>query len=200
MPRTRTNGTSAIKLDLRYTYADYRTWPDDERWELIDGKACPLYGMSPAPRPQHQKRVGKLYAQLDAFFEGKACQPFLSPIDVFLSTTKESLEDADRVVQPDLLVVCDPTKVTDEGIIGAPDFIIEILSPGTADRDLTEKPMLYEEHGVREYWIVNPETLEVFIYRMNGGSYGLPGVADLGQATGVSIFPGLSLTVRKEDR
>ncbi|MEI6385703.1 MAG: Uma2 family endonuclease [Spirochaetota bacterium] len=199
MPRTRTNGTSAIKPDKHYTYADYKTWPEDERWELIDGKAYPLFGMSPAPRRRHQAFSGRLFSQLDRFFEGKPCSLYDSPIDVFLPEGDEALGDIDKVVQPDLLVVCDRTKLIDEGIRGAPDFIIEILSPGTAMVDQTEKRQLYEKHGVREYWIVNPETFEVLQYRSTAGVYGLPSVADLRQPCPVAIFEGLILKVRAED-
>ena len=184
--------------DAHFTWQDYCTWPDDERWELINGKAYPLIGMSPSPRRRHQALSGRLFGQLDRFFEGKSCQLYDAPMDVFLPMGDQALADIDKVVQPDLFVVCDRSKLIDEGILGAPDFIIEILSPGTAMVDQTEKKALYEQHGVREYWIVNPETLEVFIYRMNEGRYGLPSVADLTLATAVSIFPGLELRVRPE--
>ncbi|MFZ4614727.1 MAG: Uma2 family endonuclease [Rectinemataceae bacterium] len=109
------------------------------------------------------------------------------------------LGDIDKVVQPDLLVVCDRTMLIDEGIRGAPDFIIEILSPGTAMVDQREKRQLYEKHGVREYWIVNPETFEILQYRSTAGVYGLPSVADLRQPCPVAIFEGLTLKVRAED-
>jgi len=157
--------------------------------------------MSPAPRRGHQKLVGALFVQLDAFFADKPCEPYIAPIDVFLPKGDESLADIDRVVQPDLLVVCDPAKLIDEGIRGAPDFIIEILSPGTALYDQTEKRILYEAVGVQEYWIVNPETLEAFIYRRGGegrDGYGLPAVADLSAPTPVGLFQGLRLQARRK--
>ena len=103
------------------------------------------------------------------------------------------------MVQPDAFVVCDKSKLIDEGVKGAPDFIIEILSPSTAMKDQTEKRRLYEEKGVREYWILNPETLELFIYTLKDGRYGLPATADIREPVAVGIFEGLSLTVREED-
>jgi Uma2 family endonuclease len=189
-------GSAAIKADEHYSYRQYRTWPEYERWELIEGTA---YSMSPAPRRKHQRLIGKLFHQIDTFLEGKPCQPYFAPVDVFLTEVDDQLDDIDTVVQPDLFVVCNHAKLLEEGIKGAPDLVIEILSPGTALRDQTEKRDLYEKHGVREYWVVNPDTLEAFIYRLSEGAYGLPGVADLKLPTPVTIFEGLSLKVRKED-
>ena len=197
MRRTATLGGAEVRPDEHYSYRQYKTWPDGERWELIEGSP---YAMSPAPRRRHQRIIGKIFAQLEAYFEGKECQAYLSPIDVFLSEAGDELDDTDTVVQPDLLVVCDPSKLVDEGIKGAPDLILEIASPSTAMRDQTEKRDLYERHGVREYWVINPETLEVLVYRLaTEGAYGLPIVVDLRKPCETAIFPGLALKVRKED-
>lgn len=190
-------GTSALKHPDRYTYRDYKSWPDDERWELIDGAA---YDMSPAPRWLHQTILGAVFTQLNLFFSGKPCRPNIAPIDVFLADEGESIDDAKDVVQPDLLVVCDRSKIVDRGVVGAPDFIIEILSPSTAMKDQTEKRKLYEKKGVREYWILNPDTFELFIYTWKEvGTYGLPSVADIRTPVPVGIFDGLELQVREED-
>jgi Uma2 family endonuclease len=190
-------GTSALKRPEGYTYADYKQWPEDERWELIYGEA---WSMSPAPRRKHQGQVIQIAAQLDQFFSGKPCRPHIAPVDVFLLQEGEEAEAAKTVVQPDAFVVCDPGKLTDEGVIGAPDFIIEVLSPATAMKDQTEKRLLYEAQGVREYWIINPDTFELFIYTLKENrKYGLPEVADLREAVPVRIFEGLSLKVRPED-
>jgi Uma2 family endonuclease len=190
-------GTSALKHPDRYTYRDRLNWPDDERWELIDGVA---YDMSPAPRWLHQAILTQLSSQLDTHFSGKLCRPSIAPVDVFLVDEGESIDDAKHVVQPDLLVVCDRDKIVDQGVVGAPDFIIEILSPGTAMKDQTEKRKLYEAKGVREYWIINPDTLELFIYTLKqDGVYGLPSVADIRTPVGVEIFEGLFLQVREGD-
>ncbi len=190
-------GTNPVQRSGRYTYGDYREWPADERWELIDGVA---YNMSPAPRRIHQSFLMQIAAQLDRFFTGKPCRPHIAPVDVFLTGGDEAIDDVETVVQPDAFVVCDPAKLVKEGVRGAPDFIIEVLSPATAMKDQTEKRKLYEMRQVGEYWIINPDTFEVFIYTLkDDGQYGLPAVADLRQGAEVSIFAGLRLTVRPED-
>lgn len=172
-------GTHPLKSDRPFTYDDYKSWPDTERWELINGEA---YSMSPAPRRIHQSLVIQFAGQLDTWFAGKPCRPYMAPADVFLPEGDEALSDIEHIVQPDAFVVCDKTKLIDEGILGAPDFIIEVLSQSTAMKDQTEKRGLYESRGVREYWIVNPDTLEVFMYLLRGDQYGLPSVADLREA------------------
>jgi Uma2 family endonuclease len=103
------------------------------------------------------------------------------------------------VLQPDLMVVCDPDKLIDEGIRGAPDLIIEVLSPGTAMHDQTGKRDVYEKHGVREYWVVNPHTFEVLVYRLKDAVFGLPVPASLNSPIPVGLFPGLSLSAKKSE-
>lgn len=128
MDATIPSSTSPRKSERPFTYRDYRSWPEDERWELIDGVA---YAMSPAPRLLHQSLLGGLFAQIYSFFDGKPCRP-IAPIDVFLPAGDEALGDIEHVVQPDAFLVCDKSKLIDEGVLGAPDFIIEVLSPNTA--------------------------------------------------------------------
>jgi Uma2 family endonuclease len=152
----------ANQQQARYTVADYLNWPDDERWELIAGE---VYNMSPAPTVKHQSIVGDFYNQLKQQLKGKSCVPYVAPLDVVLS-------DND-VVQPDVLVVCDPAKITEENIQGAPDLVVEVLSPGTALKDMREKKALYERSGVREYVVIDP--LEEYVQRFclqNDGHYG----------------------------
>ncbi len=146
-------GLPARKLEQHFTYRDYRQWPDDERWELIDGVA---YAMS-SPTLNHQGisnfLAGEFYLQL----KGKGCQSFAAPLDVFLPPIHQMDEDdVDTVVQPDLLVVCDPEKLRSNGVWGAPDLVVEILSPSTSRKDQHEKYSLYERSGVKEYWVVDP--------------------------------------------
>lgn len=149
-------------LISRYTVADYLTWPDDERWELIDGVA---YSMAPAPTVKHQGIAGRFYSRLEQRLSGKTCRPFIAPVDVVLSES--------NVVQPDVFVVCDPAKITDKNIQGAPDLVVEVLSPATATRDLREKKALYMSAGVREYLIVDPLELYVQRFRLDdNGHYG----------------------------
>jgi len=149
----------------RYTYKDYIEWSDDERWELIDGIP---YLMTPAPSPKHQEILGELFRLISNFLVGKTCKPYLAPFDVRLFPN-EHRTDRD-LVQPDLTVICDPNKITSYGCEGAPDFIIEILSPSTAKKDKGVKKRLYERAGVKEYWIVDPlhHTIEVYLLNQEG--------------------------------
>lgn len=139
--------------DERWTYADYSRWPEDERWELIEGQA---WSMSPAPLLRHQRIARKLFTRLANLLEGKTCEVFIAPFDILLPSGDEDDEDVETVVQPDIAVYCDRSRLTERGGRGAPDLVIEILSPSTAKRDLNDKFRLYEKHGVREYWVVDP--------------------------------------------
>jgi len=147
------------KQDTLFTWTDYRTWPDDERWELIAGVA---YAMAPAPSTKHQSVGARLYSRLERGLEGKPCKPFIAPTDVKLS-------DLD-VVQPDILVVCDSARITPTHIEGAPEVVIEVLSPATAAKDLRQKKTLYERAGVREYLVIDP--LEEYAIRFLLGTGG----------------------------
>jgi Uma2 family endonuclease len=149
----------ADKRDAVFTWADYRSWPDEERWEIIGGVA---YAMSPAPSTKHQSVGARMYSRLERGLEGKPCRPFIAPTDVKLS-------DRD-VVQPDILVVCDPARITPTHIEGAPDVVIEVLSPATSAKDLRQKKALYERAGVREYLVVDP--LEHYAIRFLLGADG----------------------------
>ncbi|WP_365305251.1 Uma2 family endonuclease [uncultured Thiodictyon sp.] len=131
----------------RFTYGDYRRWPDDERWELIDGEA---YNMCPAPTRIHQELVLEIAAQVHAFLRGGPCKVYVAPFDVRLPKADEADERVDTVVQPDIAVICDPGKLDDAGCRGAPDWIVEVLSPCTAAKDQREKRDAYERVGVRE--------------------------------------------------
>jgi Uma2 family endonuclease len=133
------------KEEQRFTWQDYLSWPDDERWELIAGVA---YSPSPTPTIKHQSVAARLYSRLERALAGKACSAFIAPTDVRLS-------DLD-VVQPDILVVCDRSKITPSYIEGAPDVVVEVLSPATAVKDQREKKALYERFGVAEYVVVHP--------------------------------------------
>jgi Uma2 family endonuclease len=148
----------------RFTYGDYRRWSDDERWELIDGEA---FAMSPAPSRHHQEVLGGLHVQIAQFLRGSACRIYLAPFDVRLPRADERDDDVDTVVQPDLALVCDPAKLDAAGCRGAPDWIVEILSPNTSRRDLVQKRNLYARHGVREYWIVDPMHRTVLMHLLD---------------------------------
>ncbi len=159
--------------EQKYTYADYLTWDDDQRWELIDGEA---YCMSPAPGVRHQKLSVELSRQLANHLKSKPCQVFSAPFDVRLSEHSTSSDNyIETVVQPDLLVVCDKTKLDDRGCNGAPDLVIEILSSSTAAVDFKTKFDLYEKYGVKEYWIVHPAEKTLMVFKLQEhGRYGAP--------------------------
>jgi len=146
-------GNPALAPEERYTYRQYRTWPDSERWELIEGHA---WAMSPAPRSRHQDLVLALGSQLRGFLKGKPCKVFVAPFDVILPAGDETDDEVDTVVQPDIAVFCDKAKLREAGARGAPDIVVEILSPSTSRKDQNEKFNLYEKQGVREYWVVDP--------------------------------------------
>jgi len=161
-----------LSLDLkkRYTYADYLTWLDDQARELINGF---IKIMSPAPRLGHAKVNSNIFWNLGYFIrknKGK-CEVFTAPFDVRFPKKGETADDKiDTVVQPDICVVCDLSKLDDRGCCGAPDMIVEILSPSTTKKDVTEKFALYEESGVKEYWIVYPldKAIQVFLLQEDG--------------------------------
>jgi Uma2 family endonuclease len=186
-------GPLALKREERFTYGDYLTWDDDERWELIDGSP---YNMSPAPTVAHQLILGELYFQFSAWLKDKRCRPYLAPFDVRLPEAGESDDQVETVVQPDLSIICDKLKVDKAGCRGAPDLVVEILSPGTARKDLTVKFARYERAGVREYWIVDPEGKTVRVFMLGpDGRYGRPQAFVDGDSVKVGIFPDLEIAL-----
>ena len=173
-----------------YTYADYQQWPEGERWELIDGEA---YAMSPAPTRTHQAVVVELVRQIANFLEGKPCQVFVAPFDVRLPERNEADDQIETVVQPDIVVVCDESKLDEKGCRGAPDWIIEVLSPSTASKDHVRKKSLYERHGVREYWLVHPTDHVLTRYRLEGKAFGPALIDETEGSTEVEALPGLAI-------
>ena len=170
----------------RFTYADYLQWPDDERWELIDGKA---YAMAPAPTISHQSLVLSIAKQIDEALDGTPCRALIAPVDVLLPASNEASAQATTVVQPDILVVCDPAKLTERNVRGAPDWIIEVLSPASARHDHLTKRALYERAGVREYWLVHPVDRVITFYVLKDGHFGGPEIADMAGERAPTIFP-----------
>ena len=172
----------AHKPAQRYTWADYRTWPADERWELVGGV---VYGMSPSPTSRHQLISSELLVALHAFFRGRACRLFAAPMDVRLS-------DED-VVQPDLLVVCDPKQIARTNIEGPPTLVVEILSPDSVAHDRIRKSALYAAAGVQEYWIVTPWPSVVEVLSFDGRGYRLHRAFGKEDALTSPAFPELKL-------
>ena len=151
------------KKNEYFTYADYYSWETEERYELIDGVA---YLMS-APSMKHQRVLRKLAMKIGNYLEGKKCEMFFAPFDVRLNfDTKDN-----TVVQPDLLVVCDNSQLDDKGCKGAPDFIIEILSPSSGQMDIAIKLGKYLQAEVKEYWVVNPENGTIIVHILDQQKY-----------------------------
>jgi len=171
----------------RYTYTDYCTWDDSERWELIEGVP---YAMSPVPTQAHQGISMELSSQIHNFLKGKTCKVFHAPFDVRLNADDED----DTVVQPDLLVVCDKSKLDGKSCKGAPDLVVEILSPSTARQDRWVKYNLYKDAGVREYWIVDPDTKTVSVNVLGDGIYSAYAYGDTDTAP-VSVLPGCMINL-----
>jgi len=174
----------------RHTYGDYLKWPEDARYELIDGIA---YLMAPAPTLDHQDVAGEIYLQLRQALSGTPCRVFIAPVDVRLPKADEADERIDTVVQPDVLLVCDPARLDRRGVRGAPDLVVEVLSPTTASHDHQRKRGVYERGGVREYWMVHPIDRMLMIYRLQDGAFGKPDVQELAGETAVGILPGVAI-------
>lgn len=193
--------TDIEQLDLskRYTYADYLTWQFDEMVELIRGK---VFRMSPALNEAHQWVSINLLQEILPFFKGRDCRVYHAPFDVRLPLPpqKQKGDKLDTVVQPDICVVCDLNKLDSSGCTGAPDWIIEILSKGTASKDLNEKFDLYQHAGVKEYWIVHPHEATVLAYRMNDqGTYEALRATPFSseEKVAVGVFPGFEVDLKE---
>lgn len=176
---------------LHHTYADYLTWSDDERIELINGFA--YVREPPAPSRSHQELVGELYHQVRLALEGKGCRAYVAPFDVRLPKHGEADDQIDTVVQPDVLVVCDLEKLDERGMRGSPDWIAEVLSPSTSGHDQIVKLPIYEQAGVRELWLIHPIDRTLTIHRLEGGRYGRPITLELKGRTAINALPGVSI-------
>lgn len=198
MGKTIITDINQLDLDKTYTLSDYMSWRFREMVELIRGK---VFRMSPAPSSDHAEISGNLFLAIGSYLRSKKCKIYHAPFDVYLfpaGSTNPELEST--VVQPDICVVCDPQKIVKKGCMGAPDWIIEILSPGTAKKDLNEKFKLYEKAGVQEYWIVYPLEQMVHVYTLDEtGTYQAsksnPYIAE--EELGVSIFPELTIDLKE---
>ncbi|WP_078414715.1 Uma2 family endonuclease [Priestia abyssalis] len=174
----------------KVTYAEYVTWSDEQRYEIIDG----IPYMQAAPSRQHQRIVTQLTGELYTFFKGKTCEVYTAPFDVRLSAAED--EEEYQVVQPDISVVCDERKLDDKGCKGAPDLIVEVLSPSTWQRDRIEKLNQYQRHKVREYLLIYPneKIVEQYILEENG-MYGTPHIYNEEDVFRSYIFPEFEITM-----
>jgi len=185
---------SDLDLNGTYTYADYLNWRFEQSVELIKGK---IFKMSPAPSVKHQRISSRLHIAIGSYFQKTACDIFSAPFDVRLLDVKKSSQankDIYTVVQPDISVICDRSKLDEQGGIGAPDLIIEILSPGNSKKEMKTKYALYEESGVLEYWVVFPseQVLQQFILDEQG-KYTLKNSFAEDEVFYAHIFPELSI-------
>ncbi len=177
-----------------YTYEDYLQWSEDERWEIIDGVA---FAMTPAPMSNHQRVSGELFVSFNQYLKNKPCEVFAAPFDVRLPRAAENDQKATTVVQPDLTVICDKSKIDRRGCLGSPDLIVEISSPSTFHKDIKTKFKRYEEARVKEYWIVHAEGKTIVVYRLlDTGSYAQPEIFGVEDELSVGIFPDLVISLK----
>jgi Uma2 family endonuclease len=170
------------KEQLRFSWSDYKDWPETERWQIIDGQA---FNMTTAPNIRHQKITGNLYSTIREQLKGKSCTPFIAPTDVVF--------DDYNIVQPDVLVVCDKNRITDANIQGAPDLVIEVLSPSNSLMDKRLKLQLYERFGVPEYLLVDPLNDLVERYTLVEGAYGRAEIFAWSEKLLLVALPGITL-------
>jgi Uma2 family endonuclease len=184
------NSALNLPADRIYTYADYLTWQFDNYVELLRGK---ILAMSPAPLRVHQKIAGKLHGEILNFLRKHPCEVYIAPFDVRFPRRKDETKDEQitTVLQPDLCVICDLSKLDARGCLGAPDWIIEILSAGNSAREMREKYRVYEESGVREYWIVNPENETILPYILENETFIGKAPMIKGDKVSPYIFPDL---------
>lgn len=189
--------TELSQLDMNgsYSYADYLTWRLDQTVELIKGK---IFTMSPAPNVKHQRISRNLFKPIVNYLAEKRCEVFSAPFDVKLYDRRKSkLSDREvfSVVQPDLCVICDKSKLTEQGCDGAPDWIIEVLSPGNNKKELRFKYDLYQESGVGEYWLVFPyeRVVQQFVFDPEGEVYRLHALYAGDEEAQPYLFPELKI-------
>ena len=183
--------TNINQLDLNksYTYADYITWQFTEMVELIKGE---IFKIGPSPNTIHQTVRGNLMGEIGIFLKKKPCQLYAAPFDVrFVKSIKD--KEITTITQPDLCVICDLSKIDEAGCIGAPDFIIEILSPSTRKKDLHDKFDVYEEFLVKEYWIVDPNSQIIDKFVLENEKFQFRGKYTNGDKVAVHTLPGLEI-------
>lgn len=188
--------TDIKQLDLNksYTYADYLTWKFMERVELILGK---IFLMSPAPTSKHQYISGLMSAEFVTFLKRTSCRVFSAPFDVTLPIKNKNGEP-NTVIQPDICVICDHEKITEKGCVGAPDLIVEIVSGSSVKRDLHEKYNIYEQSGVKEYWIVHPNDKSLSIFLLNEqGKYVTSRPLTYGDKVASKVLPGMEIDLNE---
>lgn len=177
------SGMPAVKKP--YTWQDYQTLPEGDRWEILDGEP---FSMSPSPSIRHQTILGDLFVQLHPQFKGKKCQPILAPFDV-------KFDDL-NCTEPDLMIVCDPNQIKTNHVEGAPALVVEIVSDHGIVRDRVHKMRLYARSGVKEYWIITPWPPMIEVFLLDGESYRVAGGFRKEDAFRSPSFPKLKLDLK----
>lgn len=178
----------ALRDQHKYSYGDYRTWPENQRYELVDGAA---FLMAPAPSLDHQTIAFEVGRQLANALENHPCRVLLAPLDVLLPLAGEADDAVTTVVQPDVLVVCDPAKLSSRGVRGAPDWVMDVVSPASSSHDQIIKLAAYERAGVREYWVVHPNDRLLNLYLHDGQGFVRSQITELRGETPVSSLGGI---------
>ena len=182
-----------IDMSKTYSYADYLRWEFDERLELIKGK---IFTMSPAPDTRHQEISGKISNAIFNYLENKPCKIFTAPFDVRLPRRSKEDKEIITVLQPDICIICDLTKIDRRGCIGAPDLVVEILSPGNNRKELKNKFEVYEESRVSEYWIIHPEEKTFLKYILDEtGKFQPSYLLTVGDEVITKVLPGFVLNL-----
>ncbi|MBO9675098.1 MAG: Uma2 family endonuclease [Sphingobacteriaceae bacterium] len=180
-----------LDASLTYSYSNYLNWLFPERVELIKGK---IFKMSPAPSRVHQEVAGNIFLKLGNFLNGKPCKVYSAPFDVRFPKESKADKDVYTVLQPDICVVCDKSKLDDRGCIGAPDIVVEILSPGNTKTELLHKYRIYEEFGVKEYWVVSQSDQSILIYTLDdSGKFQPSKIFTFSEKISSSVLPGFEL-------
>ncbi len=179
-----------LDLNKAYTYADYLKWTFEERVELIKGK---IFKMSPAPNRSHQDLSSYLHLAIGNHLKGKNCKLYSAPFDVRIPRKSKNDKDIITVLQPDLCVICDKAILDAKGCLGAPDIVVEILSPSNSAMELDKKYEIYREAGVKEYWIVSPQDKTFLVYTLKDGAYIPSRLMAVGHTVTSSVLQGFSL-------
>jgi len=184
-----------VDFSANYSYADYMRFAFEERLEIIKGH---LFRMSPAPARVHQRILTNIFGPIYNILKGKHCQVYTAPFDVRLAKKNQEDREIFNVVQPDIVVICDSNKLDKRGCIGAPDIVIEILSPGNNKKELIHKYEVYEEAGIKEYWIVSSTDKTFFKYILDEqGKFQPTKLLTIGEEVTTPILPGFVLNLEE---
>ncbi len=182
----------SVGYGAEYTYADYLKFEFDEMVELIRGR---IFKMSPAPKSYHQEISANLFLIIGNFLKGKPCKAYFAPFDVVLPIRNKTKHKSTTVVQPDICAICDLSKIDEAGCFGAPDFVVEIISESTSKKDMNDKYDVYEEAGVKEYWIIFPKEEIINCYILENAKFRLHKAYAKGDMAFSGLFPDLTFEV-----